>query len=163
MSNSNENKNYKVKIDDYTKIKILKTLLDDNLNELQSDINKDEITNIFKELLSELDFENFKAVVNSLSEETLEKINKRIKTEFKIVHKYLVGITEEDKQIKDNIIKIEKEQTNLELESQVNEILNNIKSLIEKQKSLETTIDDHYSSRIKALLNNEKYIYLLYC
>lgn len=126
------NKQKKVKVDDISRAKILKTLLDDKLTETSSEINREEICKTFENLLLPSEFENFKVVLENLPEEFFEKIFKRIKTEYKIIHKYLILQIEEEKHVKDNQIKIIKEEENKELLAQATEKLNNLKTFIEK-------------------------------
>lgn len=154
---SNSSNRMKVKVADPSKLKTIKTLFDDKISEINSDINKEDIIRIFSEHFEdETELENFKKVLENLKEETFNSLRKRIKSQYKKTHKFISKMIEEEKFMKDSETKIVKEEKKLDLEKQVEDKMSNLKLLVNKQGESLERLQSFYFEKIKNFFEANK-------
>jgi hypothetical protein len=120
-------KTEKIKVRDESKLKLIKTLFNNKLTEIYSELNKDQIIKIFSEYLKDDDLENFKKNIDNLNEDILEKIYSRIKKYNKTVLKFISKIIIEERVLKNNEIRIDETERNEKLLMNVNEKIQNLR------------------------------------
>jgi hypothetical protein len=154
---ANSSNRNKIKVADPSKLKTLKTLFDDKLLEINSEINKEDIIRIFSvHFEDEIELENFIKVVENLKDETFQTIKKRIKSQYKKTHKFISKIIEEEKFMKDSETKIVKEEKKMDLEKQVDEKMTNLKQLVNKQSESLERLESFYYEKIKNFFEANK-------
>ena len=154
---ANSSNRNKIKVADPTKLKTIKTLFDDKLLEINSEINKEDILRIFSDYFEDqTELENFKKVVENLKEDTFHSIKKRIKSQYKKTHKFVSKIIEEEKFMKDSETKIVKEEKKIELEKQVDEKLTNLKQIVNKQSESLERLENFYYEKINNFFEANK-------
>jgi len=154
---ANSSNRNKIKVADPSKLKTIKTLFDDKLLEINSEINKEDILRIFSDYFEDqTELENFKKVVENLKEDTFLSIKKRIKSQYKKTHKFISKIIEEEKFMKDSETKIVKEEKKLDLEKQVDEKLTNLKQLVNKQSESLERLEKFYYEKINNFFEANK-------
>ena len=142
--NKNDNK---IKISDGTRILSLRTIIEQCILEVHSELTKEDFKNIFDKFFEEeKDLNVFHEVVGSIKEEFLEKLKKRLKLQARNIHQFISKNCEEEKYTRDSETKIIKEEKETELEKFMEEkiklLLKIIKSLREhKEKSEKFYID----------------------
>ena len=120
-------KTEKIKVRDESKLKLIKTIFNNKLTEIYSELNKDQIIKMFSEYLRDEDLENFKNNIENINEDILEKIYSRIKKYNKTVLKFIGKIIVEERVLKNNEIKIEEADQNEKLFTTVNEKIQNLR------------------------------------
>lgn len=147
------NHSEKVKIVDHSKIKSYKSLFEDKLQDMDSELTKDEIIRIFSDLMdNKTHLENFKKLVSQIPYEVFNKISKRIKHQYKVTHKFITKVVEEEKHSKDSETKIIHEQKKLELEKEVNEKTITLKSLVKKNNEATSKIEEYYLDKFNSFM-----------
>jgi hypothetical protein len=124
--------NDKIKVRDDSKVKIIKTLYNNMLTDIYSQLNKSEIVETFTAYLTEEESKQFKKYVESLSDELFDKIYLRIKKYNKSILKHITKFIIEERIIKHNEIKIDEVEKNEKLQISIIEKTPELKELVKK-------------------------------
>ena len=155
---ANTSNRAKIKVADHTKLKTIKTLFDDKILEIHSEINKEDIIRIFSEHFEDkTELENFKNIIENMKEESFLSMKKRIKSQYKKTHKFISKIVEEEKFMKDSETKIVKEEKKLDLEKEVEDKMTSLKQLTNKQSESLERLQGFYFEKIKNFFEANKY------
>ena len=127
--------------------------------EIHTEINKDDILQTFKPYFEDdsKDFEIFKNLIDNMKNEFIEKLKKKMKAQYKQLHKFIVRHTEEEKFTKDSETKIVKEEKLLDLEKGVIDKITKINTLIERNRESKRNMKEFYSKKTNEFFEKNKY------
>lgn len=153
MDNGNERT---VKTSDYNKLNSIKSIFEQQLMETNSEINRTDIKKIFADKLDPNEIESFNNIIDSMKDDFLEKIIKKLRAQYKYTHMFLKRVVEEEKYTKDSETKIVKESKDLELEKQVEERVTAMKQLITKYDKAKDKVKNYYEDKANTFFENNK-------
>jgi len=157
-----ENNQPKVKINDINKLTSIKSIFEQKLLDSLSDVTKNDIkdifSNLFKDSIDKSEKETFFSNIDNIKDENIEKIKKKLRTQYKLSHKFLNRMVEEEKCTKDSEIKIEKEEIQLDLEKKCKENILGMKDLIDKYYETKNKVQDFYEDKTNLFFRNNRYI-----
>ena len=152
-----EIKSNRIKIFDQTRVTSYKTLFEQKLLENQSEITKEDIKKIFSDSIEDnFDLDVFNNVIDNMKDDFIDKLNKKIKAQYKKTHKFITKCVEEEKYQKESETKIIKETRLTELGTQVDLKLENMKQLLIKRIETKEKLKEYYYDKANNFLGNNK-------
>ena len=147
----------KVKVIDIDRIISYRTIFEQKQIEAQSEMTKEDIKKLFLPFF-ERDGEELKVftrLIDNMKEDFFEKLNKKIRAQYKQLNKVVIKYTEEEKMTKDSETKIIKEDKLVQLEKENVEKLNSTGNNLVKLKESKSNLNSFYYNKADSIM--EKY------
>jgi hypothetical protein len=149
----------RVKIADSTKPSFYKSIIDEKLSEVFSDINKEDFIRIFSEMINdEEDKEDFVKYAETLNETFFQKLIKRIKSHHRITNANISKLIDEEKCGKESETKVVTEPNSSELRKCMEESITQFKKTLTKYYDTKNKVESCYVDKLNKIFQTNKYL-----